>query len=261
MPGQIIGYYRSRKEKLLQAFNNTFALLNDDLIARYNEEFARQLLRTALHEYETLIPEIPYIKGLRGNALNTFLLATAQELALYKAMNTMGKSAEEAWEFCHRAVRLHAAGIPKWKKWLMRQLMFSRLVKTIFARRARRGERVRFGDFEIEYLAGDGSAFDIGVNYHECGNLRFARDHGGLAFAPYICMSDIALSDALGWGLIRTQTLADGCGHCDFRFKKSGATRVTSKTPAVQAAIEKIRREEAGRGGPENIKKRHSEFP
>jgi hypothetical protein len=56
-------------------------------------------------------------------------------------------------------------------------------------------------------------------------------------------MSDIALSDALGWGLIRTQTLADGCSHCDFRFKKDGETRISSKTPEVQATIGRVARQ------------------
>ena len=65
-------------------------------------------------------------------------------------------------------------------------------------------------------------------------------EHGGEEFAPYICLSDIALSDALGWGLLRTQTLADGCSHCDFRF-----TQISSKTPEVQAAIENTRNSEA----------------
>ena len=118
--------------------------------------------------------------------------------------------------------------------------MFSPLVKTIVKRRARKQEKAHLGDFEVEYLIGKGDDFDFGVNYLQCGNLNFAREHGGEEFAPYVCMSDIALSNALGWGLIRTQTLADGCHHCEFRFKKAGATQISSKTPEVQKTIERI---------------------
>jgi hypothetical protein len=124
--------------------------------------------------------------------------------------------------------------------------MFSRLVRKIFARREKLGVTHRLGDFEIQYLLGDGDEFDLGVNYLQCGNHQFVLEHGGEEFAPYVCMSDIALSDAMGWGLIRTQTLADGCDRCDFRFKSGAATRISSKTPAVQEAIERIRDEEAG---------------
>ena len=113
------------------------------------------------------------------------------------------------------------------------------------ARRARQQQKLRFGDFEVEYLIGEGDEFDFGVNYLQCGNYTFVKRLGGEEFAPYVCMSDIALSDAMGWGLIRTQTLADGCDRCDFRFKSGAATRISSKTPAVQEAIERIRDEEA----------------
>ena len=247
MSHQIIGYYSLRQEKLLKNFDQTFALIRDSLVERYGAELANALVREAHSEYETLIPEIPYIRGIRARMLNLFLLITAQELAVYKAMKKRGKTPAEAWELCHEALRLRVAQIPRWQRWLLRQLMFSNLIKKLMARRASQQQKTSFGDFEIEYLIGEGSDFDIGVNYFQCGNHRFVMEHGGAEFAPYICMSDIALSEALGWGLTRTQTLADGCSYCDFRFKKGAATQISSKTPEVQDTIEKIRNKEAER--------------
>ncbi len=247
MSSQVIGYYSARKEKLLKDFDRTSALIGPWLAARFGEELAVRLRKHARGEFEKLIPEIPYIKGPRAGMLNTFLLVTAQELAAYKAMQAYGKSPGEAWEVCHQALRLRLAGIPAWKRWLLRWLMFSDLVKKIMARRAKQ-QSARFGDFEIEYLSSEGKDFDLGVNYLQCGNIRFVTKHGGEAFAPYVCMSDIALSDALGWGLSRTQTLADGCDRCDFRFNQGATTQISSKTPQVQEAIEKIRREESEQG-------------
>ena len=255
MPGQIMGYYSTRKAKLLKDFNRTSVLIEASLIARYGKEFTSTLQREVRQEYEKLIPEIPYIKGSRARLLNSFLLITAQELAAYKAMKKHGKPPGEAWELCHEALRFRLAEIPQWKRWLLRRLMFSRLVRKIVARRARQQQKVRFGDFEVEYLIGEGDEFDFGVNYLQCGNLTFVKRHGGEEFAPYVCMSDIVLSETMGWGLIRRQTLADGCPHCDFRFKKGAATQISSKTPEVQESIERIRKKEAehlsGPGGQE----------
>ena len=118
-------------------------------------------------------------------------------------------------------------------------------------RRAKRHQIDRRGEFHIEYLSSENENFDLGINYLRCGNHKFAVDHGGKDFAPYICMSDIALSDAMGWGLTRTQTLADGCEYCDFRFKDGAATQIKSQTPHVQKAIERIRAEEAKQYGSE----------
>ena len=248
MPNQTLGYHRTRKEKLLKDFDRTSALTKASLVARYGKEFTSMLQREIRQEYEKLIPEIPYIKGSRARPLNSFLLITAQELAVYKAITKHGKPPGEAWELCHEALRFRLAEIPQWKRWLLRRFMFSRLVRKIVARRARQQQKIRFGDFEVEYLIGEGDEFDFGVNYLQCGNYAFVKRHGGEEFAPYVCMSDIVLSEAMGWGVIRTQTLADACPHCDFRFKKGAPTQISSKTPEVQEAIERIRKKEAEQG-------------
>jgi len=241
MPNQILGYYNSRKDKLLKDFDKASVLMKDAVVARYGEEFANTLQGEVRQEYEKLIPEIPYINGIRAKVLNIFLILAAQGLAVYKAMNKHGKPPAEIWELCHQVLRVRVAKIPQWKRRLLTHLTFSGLLKKLMARRARQQPQVGFGDFEIEYLIGEGDDFDWGVNYLQCGVLRFMMKNGGEAFAPYICMSDIALSDAFGWGLTRTQTLADGCDYCDFRFKKGATTQISSKTPEVQAAIERIR--------------------
>ena len=245
MSDQIIGYYSTREDKLLKDFDRTAVLMEPSLTERYGEEFSVTLREDARGEYERLIPEIPYIEGPRAGMLNSFLLISAQELAVYKAMKSHGKSPGEAWELCHEALRLRLEEFPKWKRGLLRRFMFSRLVKKVVTRRARQPHGMRMGDFEIEYLIGNGSGFDYGVNYVECGNYNFVMNHGGEEFAPYVCMSDIALSEAMGWCLTRTQTLADGCPNCDFRFSKGAETRISSKTPEVQETIERIRRKEA----------------
>jgi hypothetical protein len=174
--------------------------------------------------------------------LNGFLRTTAQEIAVYMAVRDRGGSPAEAWEICHEAIRLRMVEFPKWKRWLSRRFMYSGIVRRIMKRREANRDQPRFGDFEVRYHTGDGSDFDFGIDYVRCGNLELVKKLGAEEFAPYVCMSDIALSDALGWGLIRTQTLADGCSHCDFRFKRNAQTQISSKTPEVQQTIEGIER-------------------
>ena len=244
MSDQVIGYYSSYEDKLLKDLDRICFLMKNSITARYGEGFTDHLLRDIRGEYQKLIPEIPYIKGIRARVLNKFLIVTAQELAVYKAMQKHDKPASESWELCHQAIRLHVQSVPKWKRWLMKQFMFSNFVRKTMARRENVQQIGHFGDFKIEYLVGKNDNFDIGINYHSCGNYNFAMQHGGAAFAPYICMSDIALSDAMGWGLSRTQTLADGCSYCDFRFKKGAPTNISSKTPEVESVIKKIREKE-----------------
>ena len=235
-----MNYYASKKLKLLNDFDKTADLIQDYLVQRYGGEFAHRLYKETRQEYEKIIPEVPHIEGLRSRALNSFLLITAQELAVYRTMKKNGKTPGQAWEICHEAIRRRMEKFSKIKRLLLRKLMYSNfLIKRVKAR-AGRNEKLKFGDFEIKYLIGDGKEFDWGVDYLACGNYNFVKAQGAEEFAPYVCMSDIPLGSALGWGLIRTQTIADGCQTCDFRFKKASETKISSKTPEVQAAIEKI---------------------
>jgi len=139
MPGQLTGYYVPRAETLLKDFDATTASMNPWLVARYGRQHADQLQRQARREYESLIPDIPSIRGPRARALNTFLLISARELAAYKALKAHGKPPEEAWELCHAALRIRLMKIPRWKRRLLRRFMFSRVVRTMVARRAEKG--------------------------------------------------------------------------------------------------------------------------
>lgn len=246
MKNQTDNYYISRKTKLLKNFDKTASLIRDFVVLSYGPDFADTLYREARQKYEELIPQIPHIESAAGVALNTFLLITAQELTVYKVMKKYGKTAGETWEICHHALRLRMEKFSKIKRWLLTNLMYSNFLRRVMQKRAEKGQQRKVGDFEVKYVIGDGENFDWGVDYLQCGNYKFLQDQGAEEFAPYVCMSDIALSDAMEWGLIRTETLADGCERCDFRFKKRGKTQISSKTPEVQTTIEKIKKKENG---------------
>jgi len=111
MPDQIMGYYSTRKEKLLKDFDSTSVLVKASLVARYGKEFTSTLQRDGHQEYEKLIPEIPCIKGACARMLNSFLLITAQELAAYKAMKKHGKPPGEVWELCYESLRFKRQGV------------------------------------------------------------------------------------------------------------------------------------------------------
>lgn len=238
----------TRDRRLLRDFDENAALVRDFVVGRFGESAAEAIERRAREIYAAALPQVPHIPGPRARMLNVFLRITAQEVAVYHAVLERDGDAAQAWEICHEAIRRRVATVPRWKRWMMQRLMHSGFVRRIMRRREARNERGRFGEFEIRYLTGDGGDFDTGVDYTACGNLELARRLGATEFAPYVCMSDIPLSDGLGWGLQRTQTLADGCSHCDFRFKRGAPTRVSSKTPEVQRTVERIAQQSGAMG-------------
>jgi len=244
MKNQQNNYYISKKQKLLRSFDETTILVRGSVILRYGEELADTLIKETRKEFEALIPQIPYTEI--SPTLRSFLVITAQELAVYKVMKKHDKSTDEAWEVCHEALRLRMRKFSKCKRWMARRLLFSKFIKWLAKKRIRKiteGTKKK-RDFAFKYVEGDGKKFDWGVDYTECLIFNFMKDQRAKEFAPYVCMSDIALSDAMEWGLMRTETLADGSERCDFRFKKGSETLISSRTPAVQTTIEKIKKKE-----------------
>lgn len=236
--------YNHQTSRLLKDFDTTSNLMRDYLMESCGQDLAGTIIQDARQEYEQIIPVVPFIEGMHARALNSFLLITAQEVAAYKAMKKNGKGPSEAWEICHKAIERRMERFPAIKRWFLKRLMRSRFLMRRVRKRVERQEQYKFGEFKIKYLLGDGTEFDWGVDYVACGNYNLAKTLGAEEFAHFVCMSDIALGNALEWGLVRTQTLADGCGSCDFRFKKGSKTRITSKTPEVQATIDRIKKRE-----------------
>ncbi len=244
MKNQQNNNYISPKPKLLKSFDKTASLARDTVVSRYGQDFADALYVEARQEFEALIPQMPYIDK-KAAMLRTFLFITTQELAVYKVMKRHGKTAGEAWEICHDALRSRLNKVPKFRRWLAEKIYFSNFVRKRMQKITAQTQEQPLAGFVMEFVAGDGENFDYGVNYLECTMHKFVCQQGAAEFAPYVCLSDIPLGDTFGWGVIRSETLADGCQRCNFRFKKGGKTRISSPTPEIQATIEKIRQREA----------------
>ena len=69
-------------------------------------------------------------------------------------------------------------------------------------------------------MLGDGTAFDYGYDYTECGVVKYFRAQGAPELAPYFCLNDFPKSAVDGSGLSRTKTIGQGVDLCNFRYKK-----------------------------------------
>jgi hypothetical protein len=77
----------------------------------------------------------------------------------------------------------------------------------------------------FNFVEGAGQNFDWGIDYTECGIVKFFQAQSADELAPYMCLADYPMSKAFGMGLVRTTTLAGGAAKCDFRFKRGRETQ------------------------------------
>jgi L-2-amino-thiazoline-4-carboxylic acid hydrolase len=76
-------------------------------------------------------------------------------------------------------------------------------------------------DFVYDFVEpGPDDNFEFGINYKACGFCKLAARHGDKEILPNICGLDFVAYAARGIRLERTQTLAGGASHCNFRFSR-----------------------------------------
>jgi hypothetical protein len=218
--------YISLKQKLLKTFDRSISRSKRVLITRYGNEQTNLLIRECRHEYEALIPQIPFI-GNKSPFL-IFLIPTSRYLAVYRVLRRKELTIEEAAQLIYLMNEAEWEAIPIILRRIISYLWFSPLFIWRVRKRAKESQgREYTGGYVLTFIEGDGRTFDYGLDYTECAGCKFLNQQGVPEFAPLMCSLDKTASEILGWGLTRTTTIDDGFKKCDFRFKKGGKTNIT----------------------------------
>jgi hypothetical protein len=225
--GQITGndYYASRKELMLKELDDNLPYFAGVLSKEYAATEVEAIQREGRQAFESLIPRLPYIGG-DANMLTTNLLQSAWCLAFYQVLQPRGKTTEDVGRIIYRSVEAMMDAYPRGFARLGGVLQNSSLALGSLREEAEISQQRRYpDDWVFAMVEGDGTTFDWGVDYTECGICKFFQAQGAPEFTPYLCLLDFPMSQAMGAGLVRTETLANGNKHCNFRYKLGGPTQ------------------------------------
>jgi hypothetical protein len=219
--------YISCKLQLLKSFDRSIARSKQVLISRYGNEHTNSMISESRREYEALIPQIPFIG--EKNPFLIFLLPTSRYLAIYRVLRRNGFTLDEAGQIISQMNEAELKSIPVFVRRIIGYLFFSKLFIWRVKKRAKESQERKYPrGYVLTFIEGYGQKFDYGFDYTECGGCKFLNEQNAPELAPFMCALDKTVSEALGWGLTRTMTIADGFDKCDFRFKKGDKTNITS---------------------------------
>ncbi len=222
--GTAATYYGARQEKFLQEFSATLEYLRTALAAHYTPAFADTIVAETLPLAGTLMLAVPYIGG-DANELTSNLVQSAGALAYYQVMKTHGKPLPEIGQILYEGFDAQMAATPGLVSGFMGAAQSLGLTGQQVKHDAVISQQRQYPeDWVFTYVAGDGVAFDWGVDYTECGVCKFYHAQGADEFTPYLCQLDFPISRAFKMGLQRTETLAQGGRRCDFRYKAGRET-------------------------------------
>ena len=189
-------------------------------VARYGERFAKIVVAEARREYELLLPQLPYIGG-RRNPLTQIMVSAGMFLALYRAMKAQGREVDEIGAFVYAGVEKVYGYLPRCVLYVYGGLSFTERRQRKARELALESQKRRYaGDWVYAVVEGDGEDFDYGLDFVECGICKFFHAQEADEFARHMCRLDFIMSERMGMGLARTQTIAEGGDKCDFRYKR-----------------------------------------
>ena len=211
-------YYTAIADKCLETFDQEAAYWMPVLSGRGDPIYADATVKLARLWLQALIPTLPDIGGDANPFMREFL-RSARYLALFKAVEAAGRSPAEAGKVVYDAILLYSSSPTP----LVPPPLDSPSEELHRRNRelAERSQARAFpGDYVYAYVAGDGVEFDFGYDFTECASHKLYREHHALAFLPYFCFTDFALSRLAGHGLSRARSLSEGHGMCNHRMKQ-----------------------------------------
>jgi hypothetical protein len=169
--------------------------------------------------------------GWSAPHMRAFTIGGLLYVALHRALAPRGYDAARTWSVCDAATRTHFANMSPTERRLASDGMFSWPMRALSRWIAGRSAKEPVGGWVLDFVEGKPGEFDFGVDYKRCAIRELAIAHGAADLAPHICLADVPGSETFGWGLARTETLAQGGARCDFRFRRGGKTDVKVRLP------------------------------
>ncbi len=212
-------YYLVHKQQLMRDFNQTMKCAIPLLESSYGQNQAEGTVQQTRQVFEALLYKLPYIGG-DDNPMTGLLIQSAYYLALYRVLKSYGKAVQEAGKISYQLTEKTFCDQSHLLVRLSGKLKFNRISMGQIKQQAERSHRHEYAaDWVFDVVEGNGQAFDYGLNYSECGICKFYHEQGADELTPYVCLLEYPASQAMGTGMVRTSTLAEGAAVCDPRYK------------------------------------------
>ena len=220
-------WYLRHRRRIMWDVRLAFRHDRKHLAAAYGKAEGEAIVKESLQRFEALLPDLPYIGGA-DNPNTRSLYWTATWLAMYRSLQARGVSVGEAARLCYVGAASYFDSVPM--RWLMRwqgRRYLSRKRMDRGRRLAALSQQRRYpDDWVFRVIEGDGQAFEFGVDYTECGVVKYLAREGAPELAPYLCWIDYPMTAAMGVRLDRTETIAQGGPRCDFRMSRGRPVEV-----------------------------------
>lgn len=178
-----------------------------------------------MDEFKIVLTQMPYVGGA-ASRMSDFFMRLMGFMAISRVLRRHGVPLPLIGEIERETYKAQLLTVPEAERLASgRQFMSPEnqaLLREQAAKSTTESHQKEFPeDFVYNFVEpGPGDSFEFGINYRACGFCKFAGRHGDKDILPNICGLDFDAYATRGIHLERTQTLAGGASHCNFRFSR-----------------------------------------
>ncbi|HUH97761.1 MAG TPA: L-2-amino-thiazoline-4-carboxylic acid hydrolase [Anaerolineales bacterium] len=206
---------RTLTQDQLEALKGALARI---LARQYGAATGQMLDQKIQQELEKTLAELPFIGTSQENKWADNMPSAAFALAAYRVLVPEYATLEDAGHILYETLQLDMGGFTS----LVMQATYNEtaIIEKLRLLAIRSQKRQYPEDWVMTFVEGTGQDFTYGVDVTECAIRKYLAAQGAPELTPYLCLTDYISSEAMGRGLVRYKTLAEGCALCDFRYKK-----------------------------------------
>ncbi|WP_316224807.1 MULTISPECIES: L-2-amino-thiazoline-4-carboxylic acid hydrolase [unclassified Bradyrhizobium] len=225
MPAIIHPFYEMYRGAMEAAMRQRLDLAEAMLCERAHLSDIDAVRQEVMDEFEIVLTQMPYVGGAESR-MSDFFMRLMGFMAISRVLRRHGVPVSVIGEIERETYKAQLLAVPAEERLASgRQFMSSEnqsLLREQATRSTTESHRKEFPeDFVYDFVEpGRGDNFEFGINYKACGFCKFAARHGDQEILPNICGLDFDAYAARGIHLERTQTLAGGASHCNFRFSR-----------------------------------------
>jgi hypothetical protein len=218
-------FYEAHRSAMEAAMRDRIDLAGTMLRERGHLSDTGGLSREVMDEFEIVLTQMPYVGGA-ASRMSDFFMRLTGFMAISRVLRRHGVPVPVIGEIERDTYKAQLLGVPEAERLASGRHFMSpenqALLREQAASSVTESHQEQFPeDFVYEFVEpGPQDRFEFGINYKACGFCKLAARHGDKDILPNICGLDFDAYATRGIRLERTQTLAGGASHCDFRFSR-----------------------------------------
>lgn len=226
MTGVVHPFYEQHRDAMEAVMRRRLDLAEPMLRERAALSDIDKVKQAVMDEFGIVLTQMPYVGGA-ASRMSDFFMRFLGFIALGRVLRGHGLPVAMIGEIARDVLKAELLSQPEAERLAAGRQFLSAENQAMLREQAAASLQEAFPeDFVYDFVApGPGDSFAFGVDYKACGFCKFAERHGDKDVLPNLCGLDFVAYATRGIHLERTQTLAGGASHCNFRFSKAEAGR------------------------------------